>query len=641
MCNKTLLRNSLIGILLGMMLAACQPSQTTQGSPTPDVPLPSATPTPPPRSLVICLGQEPTTLYPYGGASRAMWSVLEAVYDGPFDTRRFTTQPVILEKMPSLADGDARIQPVEVAAGDEVIDANGELVALAAGVTVLPAGCNSPDCALTWDGSSALQIDQLSVTFNLLPGITWSDGTPLTAADSVYSFELTSDSATPVSRYNVHRTASYLAEGETTVTWSGKPGFLPDNYDTLFWLPLPRHQWQNLSAEELLQAEESTRRPLGWGAYVIQNWVSGDHIELRKNPNYFRAAEGLPKFETLVFRFLGEPADNNLTALLINECDVVDQTSVLEKQLEPILELERDGKLKAYFGQGPEWEQVDFGIRLSAYDVGYSPFGAYRPDIFSDLRVRQAFAYCMDRQWIIDRLLYGQSSIPTGFYPPTHPLYLDDLAALPYDPAAGIRLLEEAGWLDVDGNPQTPRQAQGVAGVINGEALTVRYTTTQAPLRVAISEHLAQAMAACGIQVEAAYYNPAELFAPAPDGILFGRNFDLVQWGRQAADCTLYTSEQIPSRANNWLGFNVSGYSDAEFDAACRQAVRTRSDHPAYRQRHQDVQRLFVNQAPSVPLYFRLKMAVSRPDFCGMEMDVTARSALWNIEEFDYGDACR
>jgi peptide/nickel transport system substrate-binding protein len=65
---------------------------------------------------------------------------------------------------------------VEVIAGDEVLDASGELAALSAGLRVLPSGCTSPDCAITWDGADALQMDRLVLRYRLLPGLTWSDG---------------------------------------------------------------------------------------------------------------------------------------------------------------------------------------------------------------------------------------------------------------------------------------------------------------------------------------------------------------------------------------------------------------------------------------------------------------------------------
>ncbi len=100
-----------IGVLIlfaGLLLVSCNTAVTIEPTapvietaPPESTPVP-ATPTAIPRTLTICLGQEPTTLYLYGGSGRSMWSVLEAIYDGPFDTRSFEAQPVILEKLPSL-----------------------------------------------------------------------------------------------------------------------------------------------------------------------------------------------------------------------------------------------------------------------------------------------------------------------------------------------------------------------------------------------------------------------------------------------------------------------------------------------------------------------------------------------------------
>ncbi|MEJ5203301.1 MAG: ABC transporter substrate-binding protein, partial [Anaerolineales bacterium] len=274
----------------------------------------------------------------------------------------------------------------------------------------------------------------------------------------------------------------------------GKPGYIPHRYQTYFWLPLPRHAWQHLSAADLLTAPESSQKPLGWGPYIVEEWVARDHITLRKNPSYFRASEGLPKFDTLVFRFLGEPADNNIAALLAGECDIVDQTAMLEQQLESILEMNRDKKLKAYVGQGPEWEQITFGIRPASYDDGYSGWGGDRPDFFGDVRMRQAFVYCMDRQRVIDRVTFNASSIPVGLTPPSHPYFFAEVAPLPYDPEAGMRLLDEVGWRDTDGDPATPRQAIGIPGIPDGTPLEVSYATTLATARIQTAEFLIESL---------------------------------------------------------------------------------------------------------------------------------------------------
>lgn len=640
---------------ISLLLAACrpvsQPPAVTQSAPAPTVasprPAPQATATatqPPARSLVICLGQEPDTLYPYGSSSRSMWSVLEAVYDGPIDTRAFSAQPVILQNLPDLSNGGALIEALPMQGGEEIVDARGEVTTLAAGTQVLPSGCDSQECALTWDGFSALQMDRLALTFSLLPGLSWSDGAPLTADDSLFSFELSADPATPVSRQIVYRTDSYQALDDSTLQWVGLPGYRPAHYADHFWMPLPRHLWAGIGAQGLLSAHESAVSPIGWGPYSIVDWVKGDHIELRKNPNYFRAAEGLPRFDSLVYRFLGRPGDNNLAALLAGECDVVDQTSLLDEQLELILELQQSNQLKAYIGQGPEWEHVDFGIRPASYDDGYDPFGDDRADIFGDVRVRQAFAACMDRQGIADRLLFGQGVVPGGLVPPAHPHFVAELTPIPFDPPAGSRLLDEVGWRDLDGDPDTPRTALGVVNVPDGTALVVDYVTSEAPLRAEIAGRLAASLAECGVQLNVRSLSTADLYAPGPEGVLFGRRFDLAEYAWEAgADvpCFLYQSSQIPTAENNWLKVNVTGYSSPAYDSACQAArMANPAQAQSYAQKQAEVQRIFSQELPSVPLYFRLKMAISRPDLCGLDMDVTARSALWNLEELDYGAGC-
>jgi peptide/nickel transport system substrate-binding protein len=632
------------------LLAACQAAPVPTAAPAATATLapelPTQTPAPteiPERALVVCLAEEPATLYPYGGSSRSMWNVLEALYDGPFDTLAYSSQPVILEKMPSLADGDALLEPVVVRGGEPVVDANGALTALAQGLTVLPSGCSSPDCAVTWDGASELRMDRLVVTFHLKPGLQWSDGAPLTAADSVYSFQLAADPATPVSKGIVDRTASYTASDDRSTQWTGIPGYTHANYATHFWLPLPLHAWQGKSAADLLADEDATHAPIGWGPYVIEEWTAGDHITLRKNPLYFRAAEGLPKFERLVYRFLGDPADTAVIALVSQECDVVEDNPGFTAQLRELILTQYADKLQFDFTLGPEWEHLDFGIRPASYDDGFDLLAGDRPDLFGDVRTRQALAACIDRQKIVSELFFDRSQVPLGTLPPDHPLYQADLPAYPYDPAEGSRLLDEVGWKDSDGDPATPRVAQGIPGVPDGTPLQLNYITTQAALREDVAELINVSLADCGVGLNRAFLNPGELYAPGPDGPLFGRKFDLAAFTWQAGSqpgCGLFTSAQIPSAANRWVGTNVTGFSDPVYDAACAAALWTRPDQPDYASRVQDSERAFAESLPVLPLYYQLRIAISRVDLCGLQVDSTTRSLLWNLESIDYGAGC-
>jgi peptide/nickel transport system substrate-binding protein len=148
------------------------------------------TPEPPPaRVLTICLGREPKSLFLYQASSLAR-SVLQAIYDGPYDIWDYDYHPVILTKLPSMADGDVAVEQVPVTSGDWISDANGNLTNLAERTVYRPYGCSDVTCTQTYTGDQPAKMDQLVVRFRLLPGLLWSDGTSLTADDSAYSFEV-------------------------------------------------------------------------------------------------------------------------------------------------------------------------------------------------------------------------------------------------------------------------------------------------------------------------------------------------------------------------------------------------------------------------------------------------------------------
>lgn len=590
-----------------------------------------------PRTLVICQGEEPETLYIYdsqAGQALASKHIQEAIYDGPIDNRSFDFQPVILEKLPSLGEGDAVIETVTMETGDLVVDDADQVVILEPGVVVRPAGCYSSECAVEFTGDP-LEMEQMVVTFQLREGLSWSDGEPLTVNDSVYSFELLKDPDTPANRYTTDRTASYEASDDYTVVWIGLPGFRDTTYFTNFWPPLPEHIWGDLTALELVEADESTRMPMGWGPYTITEWVAGDHITLVKNENYWRADEGLPYFDSVIFQFVGQDADANLAALLAGQCDVVDQTAQLDSQGRLLLELEAVGKLNAVFANDTIWEHVDFGI---------DPAPSYeRPDFFQDVRVRRALAYCMDRQRVVEEVMGGQSVVLDTYLSPSHPLYEADVRQYPFDPVAGSELLEEAGWIDDDGDPATPRIAQDVEGVPDGTLLEFSYYVANSPRQQEAAGLLRASMAECGVQANVEIWDRPEYTAPGPEGPIFGRSFDVSHfaWVWVAGvepPCNLYLSSAIPSEENGWDGANVSGFTDEEYDAACLDALQLLPGQPNYERHHREAQTIFAEQLPVVPLYPWFKLAATNPELRGFEMDITARSEMWNIEEFRYGE---
>jgi peptide/nickel transport system substrate-binding protein len=638
-------------LLTAMVLTACGKNGASPAiDNTPEPPStssPTQTATSQPKTLVVCLGEEPQSLYLYKGSSRAMWSVLEAIYDGPIDTSNFELSPVILKELPTLENGGVTLTSVAVGPGDEVANVDGDLVTLEKGVKVFPEGCTSLDCAVEWDGKSELSLVQMSAKFSLLDGIKWSDGVALTADDSVYSFTITADPATKVSKNLLKRTKGYLAVDPRTIQWTGKPGYLTFNPSAFFWIPQPEHILKDLTPEQLNSADQTNKKPIGWGPYQIDEWTSNDHIRLIKNPNYFRASEGLPKFDVVVYRFLPSLPEPDLSPMVTGECDIMDTSVGLESQIQPVRELENAGKLKAYFGQGPEWELINFGIKPASYDVVYNPY-LDRPDFFGDLRVRKAVEFCIDREKIINEVLFSQSKIPTSYLPPAHPYAATDIPLVAHDAQQGIQLLEEVGWRDTDGDPSTPRVSGGVEKVLNGTELTLNYYVTESELHTSVTQIVVDSLKECGVKVTPIYLPVADMYGSGPKGVVFGRNFDLAElaWstGRQPP-CFLYSSSEIPSDKNSWLGtkfggVNITGYSNPDYDEACMRMLSAGLNREAFDAENQKVQQMMADELPVIPLFYHIKAMVARVDLCGLTLDVSARSPLNTLETLDIQSTC-
>ena len=623
-------------------------------------------PTNVPSILTICSNNEPESLFLYEAGTQADHNILEAIYDGPIDTNSFNYQPVILDKLPNLADGDARIEPVQVNEGDLVLNNAGEIVRLSSGESIRPFGCNQARCAVIWDGET-IEMAQLSADFTLVEGTKWSDGQPLTADDSVFSYKIASDCLGPLENQcgglglvhtgyvSVERTANYTALNQRTTRWVGLPGFLDPNYPANFFHPLPVHQLKDLSFVEIFQAKETRLQPMGWGPYIIDEWIQGDYIRMYKNPYYFRSNEGLPKFEYLVYRFIDENSNAAIADVLAGDCDIIDQTISLYDQIELLLVLQDADLISPNIVTNTIWEHVDFSIQHADYDDGYQP-GRDRPDFFGDVRMRQAMVLCMDRYKVVEEVLFGRSKVMDSYLPPEHPLYNPGVEHYSFNPIAGSDLLKEMGWNDHDNDPTTPRIARDVPNVPEGTSLSLTYTTTTSSQRQKISQILATSLAQCGIQMKLEYMSPSEFYADPPTGDLLSRHFDLAEsaWSTGfTPSCDLYTAENIPGDPlemdsegkprflHGWQGQNVIGYRNPEYDRACQFAEATLPGQPGYVENYHKVQEILAIDLPFIPLYQHIEVSAARPDLCGYWLDPTARGDSWNIELFDYGEGCK
>lgn len=595
--------------------------------------IPTSTPEPP-RVLTIC-SQEPASLFLYGDTGSAARSVLQAIYDGPVDMINFNLEPVILERIPSIENGDAWLQPVEVAQGELIVDAHGNWVSLAEGVDYRPSGCTDKDCSQIYQGQNPVQMDLLVVQFRLLPELVWSDGGTLTASDSIFSFEVFKKLFQAVAPDVLRFTRSYQALDDRTVEWMGIPGYV-GALATKFFTPLPEHQLNLLEDQDLFSSLVSSRTPIGWGPYSIEEWVAGDHITLRRNPYYFRTSESLPHFDYLVYRFVEDGAEA-IDALIIGECDFIDRTVLNEKHLPRLLQEQEAGKITLSVQTGTAWELAAFGIDTRQEQ---------RPDLFASSAVRKAIAMCIDRQKIVAEYLFGIPPVSDSYLPLDHPLYQPG-TGYGFDPARAAEILASEGWVDHDGDPQTPRTSSGIPGIAEETPLRFSYLVPADGERPAAAEVIQDGMRQCGIDMEVSMLEWEDLMSPGPEGPLFGRQFDMAQFAWMTTiepACYLFMSDEIPGPypefAKGWGGANLSGYSSSAFDTACRQAMSAVPGSESNIQAHQEAQAIFSDDLPVVPLYQRIQFVALRPDMCNVVIDPAGNSALSHIELLDYGQYC-
>jgi peptide/nickel transport system substrate-binding protein len=378
---------------------------------------------------------------------------------------------------------------------------------------------------------------QVKVEYNITPGLLWSDGSPVTSTDFLLSYEVANELRNPQDLWLLDRTAGLEALDETTLTWTGVPGFVPVDLSELVFPPLTSAQFSGMTPVEIGTSGEASNMPIGWGAYRIVDRTPGSPISLERSPYY----SPRPAYDQVVMLVEPDP-EQAIRKFQSGECDVLDPSYHLEGQSRDVLKgLAESGSLVAENFELVQ--QLVFGIQPSAYDSGYSPWTATRQDFFGDLRTRQAIAACLTAEPIASEVLGAR--LPEGFS-------LPEFASMGTMEEAQA-LLDEIGWLRDETQPEALRKASGVDAVLDGTVFSLNLLSGSSTMDREVSQAVVRRLGQCGIEVSLQALSPAELYAPGPEGPIFGRNFDLalVSWQKTQGDsCELYRSAAIPNSGN-------------------------------------------------------------------------------------------
>jgi len=325
-------------------------------------------------TIVLGFSQEPASMFDLvesAAVQRQISQMGRGVYNTQYD---YDFQPVLQDGLSTIESGLATNEMVTVQAGDIVYDVNGSPVALEAGTEVLVDGAT-----VAWDGTSELQLPQLTVTYKWKP-YTWSDGTPGSIEDFRLAFQINCDRQSGATLFTAceqfgteEDVLSNVTFSDTDLSYTIKfwPGVQDPTYSTAPWTispasaNYPSHQvlsdgrnLRDVPAAEWTTLPEIAETPLSFGPFVITEWIKGQSLTLEANPHY---ADGTG-VQKIIVLFI--PDTNQAVAqLLSGDVDYVEKATLAGgAEVQLVADAAAQGNINFEIIPSPTWEHIDMNM---------------------------------------------------------------------------------------------------------------------------------------------------------------------------------------------------------------------------------------------------------------------------------------
>lgn len=448
----------------------------------------------------------------------------------------------------------------------------------------------APYLAASWEVAP----DTSAVTFNLRDDVFWHDGVKTSAQDVAFTYERMTDPATGFPNPGYWDYYVQGAEGvEVVDSFTVRIRLARPHAEFLDpWRSaaiMPAHLLEDVPAAELGQHPIGTVCPVGNGPFVFVEHRPQESWTFRANPAFPGGLGGRPPLDRYVYRIVQEPT-TALTDLLTERTDVY--IAVAPSQAADI-EASDQVELRA------------FPFRDYIF-VGWNA----RREHLSDARVRRALTLGTNRREVVDALLEGYGRVADSSVPPFHWAYDESVeGAMEYDPERAGALLEEAGWIDRDGD--------GVRENAAGQplAISIKYNAGNQS-RKGVAEIMQAQLARIGVRVTPEVLEWAtlleQILGPSRDfdGVVMGFTADF-----RLDDRDLFHSERIEGP----MAF--MGVQDPELDRLLDtlQLVTNRDDaRPLWA----EYQRRLLAVHPATFFYFVQRLDGVNRRLNGVEMDL-------------------
>jgi peptide/nickel transport system substrate-binding protein len=466
----------------------------------------------------------------------------------------------------------------------------------------------------------------MDVTWTLRDDVRWADGEPLTAADVLFTWEAISDPEGGIWLQGSDYIDSVEQIDDTTFVvhyTSVFPGYLTQfgGDQVVIW---PAHY---CDAAQGFVAWDCNRQPLSSGPYVLTEWVTGDHLTFARNPEYTGAVT--PSIDQIIVRVVPEPAVRR-TLLTRGDADL--DVWVTESGLEELKEAEG---LTTSLAPTSRWVFRLFPNLVARGTT--DPAGTPHP-VFSDVRVRQAMRMAIDVDTINQQVFFGYGKpVWTEFFRP--PYDVCEVARPAYDPAAAAALLEEAGWVDSDGDGV--RECRGCGTAEDGTPMAFELATygEYGPELEQAHQLVGEMLGAIGMQPSLRIVQGTVMWADAASGgTEQNGEFDLDMYddgypGVDPTDHLYFYYHSYSAEPDN--GFNVGRWINPDFDALLDEAYTL--DEDIRRELFCQMAEILDAELPQILLFSAVNAEVHADRLQGIQSTandmVTWNVAAWTLAE--------
>ena len=479
--------------------------------------------------------------------------------------------------------------------------------------------------------NGGISADLTSITWKLIPGLLWSDGTAVTADDAVFTAAYCMDpngGCAQLSKYEGVASVEAVDASTIKVTFTAPK---PNPYTAFVGALAPILQKAQFAACQGAAAPTCTdpnNMPIGTGPFMVTGFTVNDTVSLTANPNYRDPAK--PAFATAVIKGGGDAEGSARAVMETGEFDYGWNTQI-PPDSQAAMAAAGKGTFVVAFGTLVERIEMNMTDPSPDLPEGERATVKHPHPILSDIKVRTALSKAIDRSILVE-VGYGAGGLPTcNIVPGPEAWASDNTGCIAQDMPGAMALLDEAGWVvGADGIREK-----------DGKKLSILYQTTVNPIRQDFQALIKDWWTELGVQVELKAIDPGVFFggdAGSPDTFQkFYADVEMYANNSDNPDPETYLSQykcvNAPSPENQWQGENMNRFCDPAYDAKVDELSKT-TDLAARQVIAKELNDMVTKTSMTViPLVHRGTLSAHSNALGGVVMNAWD-SELWNVADW-------